>query len=118
MADTDGSVPTRFLVELRAPALGFHDVAELARRARSAADEAGAGGSAARFVRAVSVPEDGACLLVFEAHDQAVVEDAARLAFGEVARVSPVIVVSGELGLPGEAVGPRGGPEPGAAAPS
>ena len=96
--------PTRFLVELRAPAIGFHDVGEIARQARSAAGETSAAGSEARFLRAVSVPEDGSCLLVFEALDQAVVEGVARRAFGDVARVAPAISLTGGAGLPGEPI--------------
>jgi hypothetical protein len=98
------AMPTRFLVELRAPALGFQDVGELAGRAASAAREVTTTDAPVRFLRAVSVPEDGSCLLVFEALDAAAVEDVARRALIDFDRVTPVITLAAGLEMPREAI--------------
>lgn len=94
----------RFLVELRAPALGFHDLVDLSHRAQVAAASADAAHGPVRFIRAVSVPADGSCLLVYEAATADIVEDAARRAFLDFDRATPVITIAPGLELPGDAV--------------
>lgn len=91
------ALAVRFLVEIRAPALGFHDLADLSRRADAAARETVEAAGPVRFIRAVSVPADGSCLLVFEGPDAEAVEDTARRACLEFDRLTPVIALTPEL---------------------
>jgi hypothetical protein len=94
----------RFLVELRAPVLGFHDLTDLSRRADSAARATDTPMEPVRFIRAVSVPADGSCLLVFEASGADAVESAARRAVLEYDRLTPVLTIAPGLDLAGSAV--------------
>jgi hypothetical protein len=66
-----------FVVEVGPPRRGHHDVAELADQARAAA-AASDPAHRVRFVRAVAVPEDGWCLLLFVARSKADVQTAMR----------------------------------------
>jgi hypothetical protein len=66
----------RYLVELPVGA-GYEDVAALAARARSDASARGARGSA-RFLRAIAVPDDSLCLLLYEAGSRVAVAAAVR----------------------------------------
>ena len=75
----------RYLVELRRPLEGWGDLQAVAARARSAADELRAEGTPVRFLRSVFLPEDDACLFLYEApSDDAVCEAGKRAALGVV----------------------------------
>ena len=94
-----GSTPTapppvtRFVVEVARSRLSYQDVGALVDRARAAAARAIPPHGPVRFVRAVAVPEDGSCLLVFEAADPADVLAVARAALIVVDRVTSPITV-------------------------
>jgi hypothetical protein len=77
---------------------GYLDIAALANRMRTAVGAMGPAGDSVRFVRAVSVPEDGSCLLLFEAGEEADVEAAVRLVGSEVERVTDAITVTHTYG--------------------
>lgn len=80
---------SRYVVELRC-AGDYPDVREIAARARAAAEVEGSG---VRFVRAIYVPEDGACLLVFEAPTPQAARDVANAAGLEVSKISDALQV-------------------------
>lgn len=71
---------SRFLVELTPVENGFHDIQALTARSRSACRELTEGGVPVRLLRAVYVPEDGTCFLLFEAGSEPAVEEAQRRA--------------------------------------
>ena len=78
-----------FLAELYLPAAGRDALRSAARLARAAADALSAEGTPVRYVRAIFVPDDEICLLLFEAPSfEAVTRLAARaeLAFDRIAR--------------------------------
>ncbi|MGH2786108.1 MAG: nickel-binding protein [Actinomycetota bacterium] len=80
----------RYVVEVEMMG-GYPDVHELSARVRAAAGAMQVAGTNVRFVRTVFVPEDGACLLVFEAtSEQAALEATAAAGLG-VAQVSPAL---------------------------
>jgi ABC-type multidrug transport system fused ATPase/permease subunit len=79
--------PSRFLVELERPPLGWSELQELTARARAAADEVSRGGLSIRFLRAVFVPEDETCFFLYEAPSAAGVVEAGRRASLEFRRV-------------------------------
>jgi hypothetical protein len=57
----------RYLVEVTPPPDREPDIGELAARARAASEAVSKDGALVRLLRSVFVPEDGSCLLVFEA---------------------------------------------------
>jgi hypothetical protein len=83
--------PTRYLVELRPPKSGFEDIQSLGADSRAASEELSRSGTPVRFLRSVFVPEDGSCLLVFEAESDEAVRDACRLAAIVPNRVSEAL---------------------------
>jgi hypothetical protein len=78
---------TEFVVELYAARSDATAVALAAERARSAAEVLSREGSAVRFVRAIFMPEDETCFLLFEAATADVVRMAALRASLPVERV-------------------------------
>ena len=86
----------RYLVELARPEAGWQDVQALASRARAAAAELTRTGSAVRFLRAIYLPEDDSCALLFEGPSAEAVRAAGRLAGTEVVRAT-----AAESGDPG-----------------
>ena len=86
----------RYLVELSPPDGGFDDIHSLGARSRAASEELSRRGTAVRFLRSVFLPEDGSCLLVFEAASgEAVTEACKRAAIG-VGRVSETLAPTGD----------------------
>ena len=86
---TGDPIPARqhFLVEL-----GSHgDITTVADAARKASRKARSDGVDARFVRAVYVPEDERCFLLFEGKSAGDVLAVAQLAELEAAAVRPVL---------------------------
>lgn len=67
MQPVDQKALARYLVELRRPALGWSELEALTSRARASAAQLGEAGTAARFLRALYVPEDETFFLLFEA---------------------------------------------------
>ncbi len=67
---------TRYLVEVMPAPGGDPHIGELVARSRAACEAVSEEGVPVRLLRSVFVPEDGSCLLVFEAGT----EDAIRLA--------------------------------------
>lgn len=68
----------RFLVELRPTTVSFDEVEAISRRAFAVALELAGRGLAIRFVRAVAVPEDGTCLLIWDGRSRLEVRAALR----------------------------------------
>lgn len=93
----------RYLVELPVGA-GYEDVAALAARARSDASARGARGSA-RFLRAIAVPDDSLCLLLYEAGSRVAVAAAVRRLGLRASAISASLVADAA----GEADGDRDG---------
>ena len=89
---------TRYVVELRRPALGWEGVSLLGEDLRAAAEELRAGGTPVRFLRTVHVPEDDSCFLLFEAPSAAVVGEAVRRATPAAERVVEVLRIGGKEG--------------------
>jgi hypothetical protein len=88
---TDEQRLTRYVVELRRPALGWEDVHTLGESLRASAEGLRAEGKPVRFLRTVHVPEDDSCFLLFEAPSAAVVKQAVRRATPAVKRITEVI---------------------------
>lgn len=92
MATTRGSAPLgRFLVELTPARAGFDDILALAARARAACRDLTHQGTPVRFLRSVFVPDDGTCLLLFDATSAEAVEEAGRRAELHAGPVSEVV---------------------------
>jgi hypothetical protein len=71
----------RFLLELHPESdAGFEDIQALSDRSRAACDEVPEQSGAIRFLRSLFIPEDGSCLLLFEASSAVDVLDAVRRA--------------------------------------
>jgi Protein of unknown function (DUF4242) len=83
----------RYLIELEHPAAGWSELQALAARARTAAEELRAAGVPVRFLRSIFVPEDDACLLLFEAPSAEAAGQAGRRAALEVERVTAAVRV-------------------------
>jgi len=81
----------RYLVEVTPPGSGEIDIRDLAARSRAACVALSSEGIAVRLLRSVFVPEDGSCLLVFEARDAAAVRSASERAGMPIERVSEAI---------------------------
>jgi len=77
----------RYLVECYLPGIGNGGRADLAARARAAARELQAEGADVRCLRAISVPSDEACLLVYEGTSMEQVRAAIVRARIEVERI-------------------------------
>ena len=81
-----------YLVELYLPRSQAGEVAAIALRARTAAAEVAAGGTAVRYVRTTLVPDDETCFHLFEAESQVVVEEVClRAALGRIRIVAAVV---------------------------
>ena len=81
MATNQGSAPLgRFLVELTPAETGIDDIQALAARSRAACRDLTRQGMPVRFLRSVFLPDDGTCLLLFDATSAAAVEEAGRRA--------------------------------------
>jgi hypothetical protein len=91
-AQADGSRGARFLVELTPPP--GDDIRDLAERSRSACRELAGEGTGVRLLRSVFVPEDGTCLLVFEAVDAGAVGLVGARAGFRAERITPAIEAS------------------------
>ena len=85
-ADTIDERLTTYVVELSTPASGWQTVQELAARARTGS--ARTKPDSARFLRAVFVPEDGVCLLVYRGRSARDVREAAASIDLPIRRVS------------------------------
>ena len=81
----------RYLVEVSPPAGGEIDIRDLAARSRAACEALSKEDVPVRLLRSVFVPEDGSCLLVFEASNADAVRSASERAGILVERVSEAI---------------------------
>jgi Protein of unknown function (DUF4242) len=81
----------RYLVELRRPDAGWGELQLLAARARRAAELLRAEGTPVRFLRSVFLPEDDACLFLYEAPSDEAVGEAVRRAALAIERVSVAV---------------------------
>jgi len=82
----------RYLVELRLSGTGWTELRQVAERARLGVRELRAAATPVRFLRAVYVPEDDACYLLYEAPSELPVREAlarAGLPAGRVATTVP-----------------------------
>lgn len=78
---------TGFVVELYLPKHGHEGLAELAGRARAAADELTREGAPVRYRGAVLLPDEDTCFCLYEAASAAVVVEASRRASIRVDRI-------------------------------
>ena len=78
----------RYLVDVTPPPDGDPDIGELAARSRAACEAVSKDGSFVRLLRSVFVPEDGSCLLVFEARSA----EAVRRAMGRSGLASEHVI--------------------------
>lgn len=76
---------------MASPDGGQIDIRDLAARTRAACEALSKEGVPVRLLRSVFVPEDGSCLLVFEARDADAVHSASERAGVPVERVSEAI---------------------------
>jgi hypothetical protein len=76
----DGTAQTRFLVELRPADTEYGDIRLIGERCREACARLDRDGTSVRLLRSVFVPEDGSCLLVYEAESVRAVADAVAAA--------------------------------------
>jgi flagellar biosynthesis/type III secretory pathway ATPase len=67
---------TRFLVELLPADTGYDDIRLIGERCREACERLERDGTSVRLLRSVFVPQDGSCLLVYEAESARAVADA------------------------------------------
>jgi len=77
----------RYLVECYLPAVGNGRLADLAARARAAARELQSEGADVRCLRAISVPADEACLLLYEGASIEQIREATARARIEIERI-------------------------------
>lgn len=95
----------RFLVELAHAADGYGDIRALAERVQSASRDLTRQGTIVRFLRSVYLPEDGTCLLLFDASSAEVVAEAGRrasLRVGPVCEVTRVAATAAATATGGE----------------
>jgi hypothetical protein len=85
---------SRYLVAIDRPGDGWSNLQALTARARSAAEKHRLAGTPVRFVRAIMVAEDDACLLLYEGPTHAAVRAAAAEADLGPSRVR-VVAASG-----------------------
>ena len=72
----DERTQTRFLVELRPARTEYDDIRLIGERCREACARLERDGTSIRLLRSVFVPEDGSCLLVYEAETASAAADA------------------------------------------
>jgi hypothetical protein len=87
---------TEFLLELYISCSDHAAVSESAQRARLAAARLHGEGTLVRYLRAIFVPEDETCFLVFEAASADNVRRAARLAGLPAERVVEALAIEAE----------------------
>jgi hypothetical protein len=83
-------MPT-FLVEAYEPRGHDESLAEIERRARTAAAELSRSGTAVRYMRSIYVPADETCFHVFEGPSIEVVEEVGRRARLEFDRITEAV---------------------------
>jgi hypothetical protein len=85
------TTPSRYLVELAAPAGGWQDLQLLASRARAGADEMRREGVVVRFLRSIYVPEDQSCFFLYEGDSIESVGEAGRRAQLQIVRIGETL---------------------------
>jgi len=90
----------RYLVDVPPPPDGAIDVQGLAARSRKACEAVSGEGTPVRLLRTVFVPDDGSCLLVFEARDPSAVRSASERAGVSIDRVAEAIKATADGGFP------------------
>ena len=85
-----------FLVALVRPDSGWTGIQEVSERSRAAAGALGAEGLDVRYVRAIFVPEDEQCFLLYEAASKAAVIAATARAGLGVAEVAKAMEAGSE----------------------
>ncbi len=70
--------PRWYVIEVRPAALGWDDEERPADRVRAVVEARRGDGRPVRLVRAVTIPEDGSCLLVVEAPSRSAAAELAR----------------------------------------
>jgi hypothetical protein len=91
--DVHGDSPKlgRYLLELAPRQTGYEDIRSLAERTRWACTQVTHDDVTVRLLRSVFVPEDGTCLLVFDATSAPAVAEAGRLAALPQTRLSVLL---------------------------
>jgi Protein of unknown function (DUF4242) len=86
---------SRFLVSIERPGVGWSNLQALTARARDAAQQHSLAGTPVRFLRAIFVAEDDACLLLYEGPTHAAVRAAAAEADLGPSRIRRIVAVQG-----------------------
>jgi hypothetical protein len=81
----------RYFVELAPLANGYDDLLALTERSRAACAQLTRDNVNVRLLRSIFLPEDGTCLLLFDADSAPAVEEASRMAALPVTRVSTML---------------------------
>jgi hypothetical protein len=81
----------RYLLELVPDKNGFEDIRALTERSRAACDELALEHVVVRLIRSIFMPEDGTCLLVFDAASAPAIAETARRASLPASRLSVLL---------------------------
>ena len=79
---------SRFLIELSPADFRYDDIEHMTARSRAACSDLALQNVAVRLLRSIFLPEDGSCLLLFEASSPLAVAEAQRLAHLPSAHIS------------------------------
>lgn len=83
----------RYLLELVPKRNGFEDIRALTERSRAACDELALEHVVVRLIRSIFMPEDGTCLLVFDAASAPAIAETVRRAGLPARRLSVLLAL-------------------------
>jgi hypothetical protein len=87
----------RYLMEVMPDETGFDDIRALTERSRAACAEMTSQNVVVRLIRSVFMPEDGTCLLLFDASSAPAVAEAGRRAALHMTSLSIVLAMPNAL---------------------
>jgi hypothetical protein len=83
----------RYLLELLPEKNGYEDIRALTERSRAACDELAREHVVVRLIRSIFMPEDGTCLLVFDAASAPAIAETVRRAALPASRLSVLLAL-------------------------
>ena len=83
----------RYLLELVPDKNGFEDIRALSERSRAACEELAREHVVVRLIRSIFMPEDGTCLLVFDAASAPAIAETVRRAALPASRLSVLLAL-------------------------
>lgn len=83
----------RYLLELVPEKNGFEDIRALTERSRAVCDELALEHVVVRLIRSIFMPEDGTCLLVFDATSAPAIAETVRRAALPASRLSVLLAL-------------------------